>query len=209
MLIAKTVVGPLQTNCYLYGCPETRRAVVIDPGDEGDLIRRELKRHGYELVKVILTHGHSDHIMALDDVLAGFEAPVMIHAEDAAMLGDPERNLSVYMGRSFAFRKPVLELQDGQEIAVGNRKLKVLHTPGHTPGSICLAGNGLVLSGDTLFSGGVGRTDLPGGSMKALVDSIREKLLVLPDETLVYPGHGPETTIGAERKDNPYLEAEW
>lgn len=209
MLIARLAVGPLETNCYLYGCPETRRAAVVDPGAEGDLIRRELDRCGYKLSKVILTHGHGDHIMALEEVLAGCEAEVMIHAEDAVMLTNPELNLSIYMGRSFAFRKPVVELQDGQEIAVGNLKLKVLHTPGHTRGSICLAGEGLLFSGDTLFSGGIGRTDFPGGSMTTLISSIREKLLVLPDETVVYPGHGPETSIGAERMDNPYLEVGW
>ncbi len=209
MLIARLAVGPLQTNCYLYGCPETRRAAVIDPGADGDLIRRELERYGYKLSKVILTHGHGDHIMGLEELLAYGEAEVMIHAEDAVMLADPELNLSIHMGRSFAFRKPVMELQDGQEIAVGKLKLRVVHTPGHTRGSICLVGEGLVFSGDTLFSGGVGRTDLPGGSMTTLMRSIREKLLVLPDEKVVYPGHGPETTIGAERIDNPYLDVGW
>lgn len=209
MLVSKLVVGPLETNCYIFGCPETRRAIVIDPGAEGGRIRKMLADHGYELDKVVLTHGHGDHIMALDEVLAGSGAEVMIHGEDTVLLRDADRNLSSLLGRSFEFHKPVTELEDGQEITVGSRTLKVLHTPGHTRGSVSLAGEGLVFSGDTLFLGGVGRTDLPGGSMTVLMSSIRDKLLALPGTTKVYPGHGPDTTIRAEREENPYLDVDW
>lgn len=209
MLLSRLVVGPLQTNCYLFGCAETRRAIVIDPGAEGDRIRRELAKQGYELDKVVLTHGHGDHIMALREVLAGSEAGVLIHSADVALLRDAEQNLSTLIGQTFEFDQPLTELADGQEIRVGNRTLQVLHTPGHTRGGICLAGEGFVFSGDTLFLGGIGRTDLPGGSLPVLRESIRNKLLALPDDTRVYPGHGPETTIGTERAENPYLDPDW
>jgi hydroxyacylglutathione hydrolase len=204
-------LGAFGTNCYILACGETQQAAVIDPGTDDPWIQRTLTSEGLQPVWIILTHGHLDHIGGVAAVKGSTGAPVAIHQADAPMLRDPALNGGAY------FRMPVVAppadrlLADGDVIELGHLRLQVLHTPGHTPGGICLylpprdGEPGYLFAGDTLFAGAVGRTDLPGGDHATLIASIRQKLLVLPDETMVYPGHAVPTTIGDERAYNPFL----
>jgi len=197
MLIETVVVGALETNCYLVACPGTRQALIIDPADEAEEILSRIRRARLIPVAVVNTHGHGDHIGAND----AFDLPVAIHRLDAGCLSSPEKNLSWMSGIPLSCRPARRLLEDGDTVEAGSVCLTVIHTPGHTPGSICLAGDGVLFSGDTLFADGVGRTDLPGGDESALRRSLVEKVLVLPGATRVLPGHGPETTIEAERQN--------
>ena len=201
MIIKNIVVGPNEANCYILGCGRTKEAAVIDPGSEGARITDAIKQSGLSPKFIINTHGHADHIAANRDL----GLPVMIHRLDSECLKNPYKNLSVFF--SFWVTSPKAErlLEDGDEIEVGGLILKVIHTPGHTPGSICLKTGPVVFTGDTLFAGGIGRTDLPKSSEKDLFDSIKNKLLVLGDDVAIYPGHGPASTIGREKKTNPFL----
>jgi len=203
--IKSYVLGELATNCYLVVCRVSKEAIVIDPGGDPRPVLDEIQREGLKLRYIVNTHGHMDHIEGNKDLQAATGAPILIHREDAGMLTSPAQNLSLFVGSDFVSPPPGRLLDEGDVIAWGRESLQVLHTPGHTPGSICLVGGGTVFSGDTLFAGSVGRTDLPGGSMTKLLLSLREKLLDLPPETRVLPGHGPETTIGRERERNPFL----
>lgn len=205
MIFEGIPVGPMGVNCYIVGCEETKEGAVIDPGDDGRRIMAKAAQLGLKIKSIILTHGHFDHIMALDEVKEATGAQIMIHREDAGMLVDGRQNLSNMMGRPQSFSKADIELREGDTVKVGKVELRVLHTPGHTLGGICLVADGLVIAGDTLFEGSIGRSDFPGGSHGTLINSIKTKLLALPDETWVYPGHGPATTIGFERKNNPFL----
>jgi hydroxyacylglutathione hydrolase len=200
------IVGALETNCYLVYCDTTRECAVVDPGAEHELIFLAIAEDELKPVLLINTHGHVDHTGANRDVKEHFGTPIAIHAADGALLGKIQQlELSLFLG---AKDSPPADrtLRDGDVVRIGDGQLRVLHTPGHSPGSISLLGDGFVLSGDTLFMEGVGRTDLPGGSRLQLVRSIREKLMTLPDETIVLPGHGPHTTIGHERENNPEFE---
>ncbi|MBS7640458.1 MAG: MBL fold metallo-hydrolase [Candidatus Bathyarchaeia archaeon] len=210
MRIISLVVGPISTNCYIVACERSGEAIVIDPGfnrsDEGVVLE---KIHDLKLsVKCIVnTHGHVDHISGNMKLKRETGASIMIHTYDADMLVDPIRNGSIMMGLNVVSPPPDIMLQDGDEIKVGELRVKVLHTPGHTPGSISLyiEEERVVFTGDTLFAGSIGRTDFPGSSYEKIMLSIRERLLSLPDDTRVYPGHGPWTTIGIERRENPFL----
>ncbi|MGE5593885.1 MAG: MBL fold metallo-hydrolase [Betaproteobacteria bacterium] len=200
-------VGALDTNCYIVACERTRKAVVIDPGDEPAKIVAALREDDLECETIVNTHGHVDHIAANGGVKAATGAPIAVHEADARALVDPAVNLSALVAPARGpgeggIRGPGADrlLEEGDEVVAGSVRLRVVHTPGHTPGSISLVGDGVVFCGDTLFAGGgVGRTDFPGGSYDALVRSIELKLFCLPDDTVVYPGHGPSTTIGVER----------
>lgn len=205
LAIRRFVLGELETNCYLVWEPVSRRAVVIDPGGDISGILAELERRRLELTSIVNTHGHADHILGNAALSGATGAPVAVGAGDAGMLVDPAANLSAWVGAPFASPAPGRLLRQGDEISLGGAILAVRETPGHTPGGIVLVGEGVVFSGDTLFAEGIGRSDLPGGDGGVLLDSIRRQLLSLPDETLVYPGHGPETTIGGERLGNPCL----
>ena len=200
------VVGALETNCYLVYCETTRECAVVDPGAEHELIFLAVAEDELKPVLLVNTHGHLDHIGANRDVVDHFGTRLAIHSADAPMLGKVQQlELSLFLG---AKDSPAADrmLRDGDAVRIGTGTLRVLHTPGHSPGSISLLANGFLLSGDTLFMEGVGRTDLPGGSRMQLVKSIREKLMTLPDDLLVLPGHGPHTTIGHERESNPEFE---
>lgn len=210
-LVSQTVVakGLVDTNCYVIGCPVTRAAAVIDPGAlsriEDKRILDLLEKDGLRAKYIINTHGHIDHMAGNRALQEDTGAEILIHRADAVRLTDSRLNGSLLFGLDVVSPPAVRQLEDGDVIDLGGLHLKVLHTPGHTPGCICLLCGWTIFSGDTLFAGAVGRTDLPGGSAEDIIKSIREKLLVLPDETLVRPGHGPRTTIGTERRGNPFL----
>jgi len=210
MKIKKLVVGPLQANCYVVWDKDGRSAAIIDPGGDPEEIISVVDDEKLKPVVLINTHGHIDHIAANRAIKERYDIPLLIHREDSASLTDPGLNLSA-MGFGQLDSPPSdRELQDGDEISVGEIMLKVISTPGHTPGGICLLISrsdqpDVIITGDTLFAGGVGRTDFPGGSWNLLMESIRNRLLSFPDETIILPGHGPHSTIGEERKSNPFL----
>jgi glyoxylase-like metal-dependent hydrolase (beta-lactamase superfamily II) len=205
MKYKEVVVGALETNCYLVYCEETFQCAVVDPGAEPERIFLEIAEAELKPVVIINTHGHVDHIGANRDMKDHFGVPLYIHAADSPMLGKIQQlELSLFLGAKNSPPADYL-MSDGEEIKIGNSVLRVLHTPGHSPGSVSLLGDGFLLSGDTLFFEGVGRTDLPGGSQKQLEQSLREKVMTLPDETVILPGHGPLTSVGQERVNNPFI----
>lgn len=206
MILKKLVVGPFASNCYIVGSESSKEGMIIDPGDEAEVILRNVKDLELAIKFIVLTHGHIDHIGALKEVKEATGAEVAIHADDAQAL--QENSVSAMFGLSYPTPLPADRLlQGGDSIDIGDLHFWVVYTPGHSPGGICLVGQGVVFSGDTLFNCGIGRTDLPSGSYSQLMNSIHTKLLVLPDNTTVYPGHGPETTIGTERQGNPFLHS--
>ncbi|MFC2059811.1 MBL fold metallo-hydrolase [Chloroflexota bacterium] len=205
MIVKKLEVGPLGSNCYIVGSEATKEGMIIDPGDEAPVILESARDLGLEIKLITLTHTHMDHIGALKEVKEATGAEVAVHTDDAELLrqGKP---LNSAFGFSYpAPPPPDRLLKGGDSIDVGDVRFLVLHTPGHTPGGICLLGEGVVFCGDTLFNYSIGRTDFPGGSYSQLINSIHTKLMVLPDNTTVCTGHGPDTTIGVERQMNPFL----
>ena len=197
-------VGDLATNCYVVGCEDTLEAIVIDPGGDADRILAQVRALNLRVTRIVDTHGHFDHTLANGAVKAATGAPVAIHQADADMLTNPLKSFAFWAGSLKPGAPADSLLKDGDVVQFGHQELKVLHTPGHSPGSISLACPGLVFTGDALFQGSIGRTDFPGGSYDVLLRSIRTRLLTLPDETVAYTGHGPATTIGEERRSNPY-----
>ncbi len=198
MILRKLIVGPIASNCYLIGSETTGEGMIVDPGDEASRILNTVKELGLEIKFIVLTHTHRDHMSALSEVSEATAAEVCVHTDESGSI--PARS-----GSPGSSSSAVHWLRGGECLDVGELHFVVIHTPGHTPGSICLLGNGILFSGDTLFNCGVGRTDLPGSSYRQLMDSLTTKLMILPDDTIVYPGHGPDTTIGAERRTNPFI----
>ena len=208
-IVACITVGMLEENCYLYACPRTREAVIIDPGDEAERILATIKRLDLAPRYIINTHGHFDHIRAIDAVSEVYPVPLAIHPADVPMYTD-ERAASMF-GRQAPLvkRKPDILLQEGDRITFGTLTLEVLHTPGHTPGGISLISRPYcVFSGDTLFQRGIGRTDLPGGNYAEIIASIRHKLYTLDEDLVVFSGHGEPTTIAEEKAENPFVTIE-
>ncbi|UCH43041.1 MAG: MBL fold metallo-hydrolase [Dehalococcoidales bacterium] len=205
MIVKGLELGPFASNCYIVGDELSHEGIVIDPGAEANRILAAADDLGLDIKIIVLTHGHIDHVGALSEVKSATGAEVAIHADDARSLQARNPFGAMLGGSSQKTPSPDRLLKGGDTITVGNTSLLVLHTPGHTLGGICLLGEGVVFSGDTLFNFGIGRTDMPGGSYNQLMDSIHTKLMVLPDDTIVYPGHGPETTIAKERQWNPWL----
>jgi len=205
MTVKKLIVGPMEANCYILADEKTKRAIIIDPGDEAEKIIRKVNAEELEVIYIVNTHAHIDHIGANDIIREETGAHLLIHSSDAPFLEDPEMNLSIMIDKKRKFSSPAKMLEEGDQIQVDGISLSVLHTPGHTPGSICLHAKDKLFTGDTLFAGSVGRTDLPGGNLLDLENSIKEKLLVFSDEVIVYPGHGPQTTIGKEKQDSPFV----
>lgn len=205
MILKTLAVGELGANCYILGCPETKVGAVIDPGGNGQYILETAEKMGLKIAYILNTHGHVDHIAANGAVKEATGAKLLIHSQDVPMLTDPALNLSSFLGQNVISPTADQILEDGDLIKVGQIELKVIHTPGHTPGGICLKTAVEVFSGDTLFAGSVGRTDFPGGNSQTLLTSIRERLLVYPNDLTVYPGHGPSSSLGEERMSNPFL----
>lgn len=202
--VTKIEVGQLETNCYLVCSSEGKESIIIDPGAEPARLLSQI--NGLKVKYIINTHGHSDHIGANGKIKKSTGASLLIHRNDASMLIHPEKNLSLLWGEEVISPPADKLLQGGEELELAGTFWKVIHTPGHSPGGISLLWDHWLFSGDTLFAGSVGRTDLPGASWEVLLKSIREELLTLDDEVTVYPGHGPSTTIGEERRWNPFLQ---
>ena len=206
MILERLVVGPFASNCYIVGSEITHEGMIIDPGDEANQILNKIKDLQLDIKMIVLTHGHIDHIGAVKEINEAIGAEIYVHADDAQSLKG--WRIGSILGSSYpAPPPPDRLLKGGDSIDIGDLHFLVIHTPGHTPGGICFLGEGVVFTGDTLFNYSVGRTDLDGGSGYQLINSLHTKLMVLPDDTIVYPGHGPETTIGAERSGNPFLRS--
>ena len=208
MILETFPVGLLQCNCTILADEETREAIVIDPGDEVSLIHRRLTTHGLTLKQILVTHAHIDHVGGALKLKSLTGAPIFLNENDLPLLQIMAEQ-AAWVGVDTPETAPPDEpLNDGTSVGLKNYPAQVLHTPGHTQGSICLhfAPLKMVLAGDTLFAGSIGRTDLPGGDGEQILHSIHNRLLTLPDETKVVPGHGPATTIGAERRTNPFLK---
>jgi hydroxyacylglutathione hydrolase len=207
MIFETIVVGELGVNCYLLADSETKEGIVIDPGAESGKILSAIRANGVKVLHILNTHGHFDHIGGNRGVAEATGAPIMINKEDEPFLSRASKSAAMYGLTAEDSPAPSSNLADGDIIRFGKYSMKAIHIPGHSPGGSCfyLEKEGLLISGDSLFADSIGRTDLPGGSQAQLVQSIRSKLLVLPDDTRVFPGHGPSTTIGHEKKFNPYL----
>lgn len=201
----KLVLGELGTNGYLIRCITTGKGILIDPAGNETRILEQIEKREIDLQAIILTHAHFDHIMAVPEVKKQTCAPLMIHSGDAGMLSDPTKNLSAYFGAPLLLDPPDQELADNDTIDCGSLTFKVIHTPGHSPGGITLQVDTHLYTGDALFAGSIGRTDFPGADADTLIRSIKEKILTFPDDYVVLPGHGENTTVGAEKTENPFL----
>ena len=205
--IGRLVLGICQTNFYFVYREGSKDVICFDPADRGDYIYETLEKNGLQIAGILLTHGHFDHIWGSRKLRELSGAKIYAYEEEQTVCEDAGNNVSENAGRAYTV-KPNRYLKDGEEITLAGMTCRLIATPGHTAGSCCyyVAEDGILLSGDTLFQGSVGRTDFPTGSMSTLVRSIREKLFTLPDETKVYPGHGDVTSIGEEKKYNPFLQ---
>ena len=205
MILETVCVGQMQVNCYILASSPNSRAIIIDPGDEKQKIERVLKKYCLKPEFIINTHGHIDHI-GCDDK---FGVPVYIHRQDAVLLESPELNLSAFFASSFSLKSNIKILEDKDKIELDEIQLEVIHVPGHTPGGISLLmkkpKDKILFTGDALFYHGIGRTDFAGASETLLIKSIKMRLFKLSDDTIVYPGHGPSSTIGEEKNNNPFL----
>jgi len=208
MILETLVVGAFQSNCLILSCEETKESVVIDPGDEAERILKKIISNNLNVKQIVQTHAHIDHIGAAKAVIEATGAPLLLHQNDQLLFDNLQ-------AQAYMFGLEIDEpsridkfIEEDDEVLFGNHKMRVIHTPGHSPGSVCFHIDGeksILVSGDTLFCQSIGRTDLPGGSSEQIIESIRNKLFQLPDDTVVYPGHGLNTTIGDEKKYNPFV----
>ena len=203
----KFTVGPLAENSYLLADENSREAWIIDPGAEAERFLAAIDEHGLRLTSILHTHAHGDHIGADAALVEATGAAIFLHAAEADWLLDPEKNLSALFGESITAPPADHVLAEGDTLRLGSVEFVVYHTPGHSPGSVSFYTPGHLFCGDLLFAGSVGRTDIPGSDQAALVHSLREKVYLLPDDTVVYAGHGPETTLGKEKRTNPFVRA--
>ncbi len=205
MILESLPSGPLDVNCYILGCEKTKKSIIIDPGGNVPQIMALLHKHGLEVEMIINTHGHFDHIGGNKELTEKTGAPLLVHRHDSSLLVQARETAAIFGLSANPSPAPTRELVGREQLTAGEVSLRVLHTPGHSRGGICLYTPGHVFVGDTLFAGSIGRTDLPEGDYSLLLASIKEQLLTLPDDTKVYPGHGPATTIGYEKQNNPFL----
>jgi glyoxylase-like metal-dependent hydrolase (beta-lactamase superfamily II) len=205
VIIKTLAVGPIQANCFILGCEDTLEAVVLDPGEEGDRILQAAADSNLVVKYIINTHGHMDHVSANKRIHDLTGAPIFIHSLDAPMLDQVADSAAAWGLNAENSPAPERELEDGDEITFGKITLTVIHTPGHTLGGISLCAGDDVFVGDTLFAGSIGRTDFPGGSFETIKESIQQKLFKLGDDVRVHTGHGPTTTIGQEKRHNPFV----
>jgi len=208
MILKRLTVGRLSTNCYILGCPKTKEALIIDPGfdreKEAEKVLKEVDQHGLKVQYIVNTHGHPDHVSGNGIIKGPTGASILIHEEDAPMLTAALVGFPICIYVSPPADK---SLQDNDVIRIGEVVLTVLHTPGHSRGSICLLGEDAVFTGDTLFASSIGRTDLPGSSHQEILRSLKNKLMPLPDHLRIYPGHGLSSTVGREKRFNPFLSS--
>lgn len=193
------------SNCYIIYSKDSKEGVLVDPGGDADKILAAIEEEGLNVKNIVLTHGHGDHIGALEEVREKLGATVMAHEDEEELLGDKSLNLSMFLFAEAIETRADRLLKDGEIVEIEDLKIGIIHTPGHTKGGICLDIGHSILTGDTLFAGSVGRTDFPGGCTESLIRSIKEKLLVYPEETKIYPGHMHDSTIGSEKKYNMFL----
>lgn len=206
MKIETYVLGPVMTNCYFAINEDTKETIIIDPADKAEVLIQKINKETLKPVAVLLTHGHFDHILAASEIAVNFHIPIYASKEEKELLETPSLNLSVSLGKNISLT-PTTLLNDKDIIKLAGTEVNVIHTPGHTSGGICylFKESKILFSGDTLFEGTVGRADLPTGNLNTLLDSVNHKLMTLPDDTTVFPGHGESTTVGHERNTNPYV----
>lgn len=204
MILRRLVVGPLEENCYIVADEKTKDALIIDPGDESERIVEAIKENDLKVVAIVLTHAHFDHLGAVGDIKRETGAKVLIHGDDFEIFRTARQQAVLWGFEIDDIPEPDGLLKDEDVIRAGGIEFKVIHTPGHSPGGISLYGKGIVFTGDTIFRGSVGRTDLPGGDIRKLKNSFR-RLLELPEETRILSGHGPETTVRREKEENFFI----
>jgi glyoxylase-like metal-dependent hydrolase (beta-lactamase superfamily II) len=203
MNVERIVVGQMGTNCYIVGNDQI--AAIVDPGDDADVIKQHIRSR--EVKYILLTHTHVDHIGALNEIAKAYpDAKVAVHKAEKDFLKSPQKNLSAFMGLNLTFQGEVdIELEDGMTLPFGDSEIKVIHTSGHTPGGVCFLIGKNLITGDALFRMSIGRTDFPGGSYGELIENIREKIFTLPEDIRIFPGHMEESSVGFEKKNNPFL----
>ncbi len=205
MKIIRIPAGIYAANCYIIYSTQTNKGIIVDPGGDVDRILEIIQEKRLTIDYIVLTHGHGDHIGGVIELLDDLKVPLLVHKNDLDMISNAKMNLSSTMPIGSIELKADKLLKDGDLIKFGELVAEVIHTPGHTKGGICIKIEDNIITGDTLFQGSIGRTDLPGGDYDTIINSIKEKLLIYPDSTIVWPGHGIQTTIGSERRSNPFL----
>ncbi|NLW22740.1 MAG: MBL fold metallo-hydrolase [Tissierellia bacterium] len=206
MKVLRIPAGIYAANCYLIYSEESKEGIVIDPGGDVDDIVAQIEKLGLDIKYIILTHGHADHIAGVEELRDYTKAPVAVHKDDEYLLKDGDSNFSNHMAMGTVEFEADILLNDGDIIDFGGLTAEIIHTPGHTPGGISIKIGNNIFTGDTLFAGSIGRTDFPRSSYKDIIRSIKERIIIYPDDTIVYPGHGPSSTIGTEKESNPFIK---
>ena len=205
MLLETLVVGPLSVNCYIFACEKTHQAAIVDPGDEADQILSVVKKLDCRVKYILLTHGHIDHLSQIPILKNKLKAEFLMHEQDIPLVQSASTQAALFGLPDPGDLKPDRFLNDGDIIHLGELTIQVIHSPGHSPGSITFQVNQKLFVGDLIFNGSIGRTDLPGGDYSQIIESIQKKIFTLPDSVEIYPGHGPATTVGIEKNTNPFF----